>query len=92
MASITHPASRSAARTGSSMRASDLPHPISRISTGGSAARTAARLSTLSALISLTDQLIVSGELNYYWGDEETQFGQFENSSNIQFGLKYIIE
>ena len=30
--------------------------------------------------------------VNMYWGDENTQFGQFENSSNIQVGLKYIIE
>jgi len=46
----------------------------------------------LDAEYSLSDQLIVGGELNMYWGDEETQFGQFENSSNIQFTVKYIIE
>jgi hypothetical protein len=37
-----------------------------------------------------TDNLIGSAELNLYWGDENTLFGQFENSSNFQVGLKYI--
>ena len=46
----------------------------------------------LDAEYSLSDQLIVTGELNLYWGDEDTTFGQFEDSSNIQVGLKYIIE
>jgi len=41
---------------------------------------------------SLTDQLIVSGEVNTYWGNENTGFGQFEDSSNVQFGVKYIFE
>jgi len=46
----------------------------------------------LDAEYSLSDQLIVTGELNLYWGDDDTLFGQFENSSNIQVGAKYIIE
>ena len=46
----------------------------------------------LDAEYSLSDQLIVMGEINMYWGDEDTTFGQFEKSSNIQVGLKYIIE
>jgi hypothetical protein len=46
----------------------------------------------LDAEYSLSDQLILTGELNFYWGDDETLFGQFENSSNIQVGVKYIIE
>ncbi len=46
----------------------------------------------LDAEYSLSDQLILTGELNFYWGDEETLFGQFENSSNVQVGVKYIIE
>lgn len=41
---------------------------------------------------SFTDQFIMSGELNLYWGDENTTFGQFEKSSSIQVGLKYIID
>jgi len=39
---------------------------------------------------SFTDQLLVTGELNLYWGDENTTFGPFENSSNAQVGVKYI--
>ncbi len=46
----------------------------------------------LDAEYTLTDQLIVTGELNFYWGDDNTTFGQFEKSSNVQVGLKYIIE
>ncbi len=46
----------------------------------------------LDAEYSLSDQVILTGELNYYWGDEYTMFGQFENSSNVQLGVKYIIE
>lgn len=41
---------------------------------------------------SFSDQLIVSGELNLYWGDQNTTFGQFADSSNVQLGIKYIIE
>jgi hypothetical protein len=41
---------------------------------------------------SLSDQIVLTGELNYYWGDEETLFGQFENSSNVQVGVKFIID
>ena len=46
----------------------------------------------LDAEYSLSDQLVLTGEINMYWGDENTTFGQFENSSNIQIGMKYIIE
>ncbi|MGV6826253.1 MAG: RNA polymerase-associated protein rapA [bacterium] len=46
----------------------------------------------LDAEYSVTDELIVSGELNFYWGDENTTFGQFETSSNAQIGVKYIWE
>ncbi len=41
---------------------------------------------------SFTDEFIGSAELNFYWGDEDTTFGQFKNSSNAQIGLKYIWE
>jgi hypothetical protein len=41
---------------------------------------------------SFTDELIGSAELNLYWGDENTTFGQFEESSNVQVGLKYLWE
>jgi hypothetical protein len=46
----------------------------------------------LDAEYSLSDQLVVGGEINVYWGDEDTLFGQFDNSSNVQVSLKYIIE
>ncbi|MBF0454159.1 MAG: RNA polymerase-associated protein rapA [Magnetococcales bacterium] len=37
-----------------------------------------------------TDELILSSEYNAYFGEEETMFGQFTNSSNVQVGLKYL--
>ena len=46
----------------------------------------------LDAEYTLTDELVLSGEVNYYFGDDETLFGQFKNSSNVQVGIKYIIE
>jgi hypothetical protein len=39
---------------------------------------------------SFTDQLIGTFELNNYWGDKDTQFGQLEDSSNLQLGVKYL--
>ncbi|WP_457674344.1 RNA polymerase-associated protein rapA [Thiolapillus sp.] len=41
---------------------------------------------------SFSDEFIGSAELNFYWGDEDTTFGQFKNSSNAQIGLKYLWE
>lgn len=41
---------------------------------------------------SFSDNLIGSAELNLYWGDENTQFGQFEDSSNLQVGVKYLLD
>lgn len=46
----------------------------------------------LDAEYSFTDEIVASAELNLYWGDENTQFGQFEESSNVQLGVKYIWE
>jgi hypothetical protein len=46
----------------------------------------------LDAEYTLSDELVIGGEVNLYWGDDETLFGQFENSSNVQVSLKYIIE
>jgi len=46
----------------------------------------------LDAEYSLTDEIVLSGELNHYWGDDDTTFGQFNNSSNVQVGIKFIIE
>jgi len=41
---------------------------------------------------SLSNNLIGTFELNNYWGNKDTQFGQLKNTSNVQLGLKYIIE
>ncbi len=46
----------------------------------------------LDAEYTLSDEIVLTGEFNHYWGDEDTTFGQFNNSSNIQVGIKYIIE
>ena len=35
------------------------------------------------------DNTVLTAEYNKYFGNENTQFGQFKNSSNIQVGLKY---
>ena len=39
-----------------------------------------------------TDFLIGTAEVDVYFGDEDTQFGQFKNSSNLQLGLKYLFQ
>jgi len=39
--------------------------------------------------ITLDDNTVFTTELNSYWGDKNTQFGQLEDSSNIQMGFKY---
>ncbi|MCU7842629.1 MAG: RNA polymerase-associated protein rapA [Candidatus Thiodiazotropha sp. (ex Monitilora ramsayi)] len=41
---------------------------------------------------SFTDTLIGSAEWNHYWGDEDSTFGQFADSSNLQVGIKWLIE
>lgn len=41
---------------------------------------------------SFDDNLIGTTEWNHYWGDENTTFGQFANSSNLQVGLKYLFQ
>lgn len=37
-----------------------------------------------------SDEMVGTIEYNKYWGDENTMFGQFEKSSNIQLGFKYL--
>jgi len=39
---------------------------------------------------SYTDDIILTGALNQYGGDDYGVFGQFRNSSNVQLGFKYI--
>jgi len=41
---------------------------------------------------SFNDFFIGTAEANFYFGDEDTQFGQFEKSSNFQLGLKYLFQ
>lgn len=41
---------------------------------------------------SFDDNLIGMFEYNAYWGDGNTQFGQLEDSSNVQLGIKYLFE
>jgi len=38
------------------------------------------------------DQLIGTFEVNKYFGDNNTMFGQFENASNVQIGVKYLLQ
>jgi hypothetical protein len=40
----------------------------------------------------INDQLIGTFEYNKYFGDENTMFGQFENASNVQVGIKYLLQ
>ncbi|GAB0055852.1 hypothetical protein SIID45300_00150 [Candidatus Magnetaquicoccaceae bacterium FCR-1] len=37
-----------------------------------------------------TNAVIGTAEVNNYWGNADTMFGQFKNSSNVQVGLKYL--
>ena len=37
----------------------------------------------------LTDDVESTVEFNNYWGNDNTQFGQFKDSSNMQVGVKY---
>jgi len=39
---------------------------------------------------SFTDNVVGLFELNNYWGDDNTQFGQLEDASNVQVGFKYL--
>jgi hypothetical protein len=41
---------------------------------------------------SLTDRWLVLGEWNHYWGDDNTTFGQFADSSSLQVGLKFLFD
>jgi hypothetical protein len=41
---------------------------------------------------SFSDTVIGSAEWNNYWGEENTTFGQFRESSNVQVGLKWLFQ
>ena len=38
------------------------------------------------------DELLGTFEWNQYWGNDNTTFGQFQNSSSVMLGVKYLIE
>ncbi|MCB1866381.1 MAG: RNA polymerase-associated protein rapA [Chromatiales bacterium] len=40
----------------------------------------------------LTDNIILTGEWNHYWGESNSLFGQFHNSSNVQAGVKVLLD
>lgn len=40
----------------------------------------------------ISENLIGTLAVNYYFGDEDTLFGQLENSSNVLVGLKYLFD
>jgi len=37
----------------------------------------------------IDDNTQLTAEVNSYWGDVNTQFGQMKDSSNVQVGVKY---
>ena len=43
----------------------------------------------VDAEYTLSDGVVLTGEYNKYWGNPNTQFGQLENASNVQLGVKY---
>jgi len=47
------------------------------------------RWNRLDAEFTITDDVVATGEWNRYWGDDDTQFGQLKDSSNVQLGVKY---
>ncbi|MEN8131374.1 MAG: DUF1302 family protein [Pseudomonadota bacterium] len=40
----------------------------------------------------ISENLIGTAAVNYYFGDENTLFGQLKNASNFQIGLKYLFD
>jgi len=46
------------------------------------------RWNRLDAEYSLNDTTQLTAEYNKYWGNEDTQFGQLADSSNVQVGVK----
>jgi len=50
---------------------------------------TGGRWNRLDVEYTIDDNTIATAEYNKYWGDENSQFGQLEKSSNIQLGVKY---
>ena len=47
------------------------------------------RWNRLDAEFAISDNIIATGEWNRYWGNDDSQFGQLKDSSNLQLGVKY---
>lgn len=47
------------------------------------------RWNRLDVEYTLNDNTVATAEYNRYWGDPSSQFGQLEDSSNVQLGVKY---
>ena len=50
------------------------------------------RLDVEYTFTEISENLVGTAAFNYYFGDEDTTFGQLENSSNLQVGLKYLFD
>ena len=50
---------------------------------------TGGKWNRLDTEYTIDDNTILTAEYNKYWGNENSQFGQFKNSSNVQVGMKY---
>ena len=50
------------------------------------------RLDVEYQITAISENLIGTAEVNAYFGDEDTLFGQCENASNFQIGLKYLFD
>jgi hypothetical protein len=50
------------------------------------------RLDVEYTFTEISENLVGTAAFNYYFGDDNTTFGQLENSSNLQIGLKYLFD
>ncbi len=50
------------------------------------------RLDVEYTFTEISENLVGTASFNYYFGDDNTTFGQLENSSNLQVGLKYLFD
>jgi hypothetical protein len=50
------------------------------------------RLDVEYTFTEISENLVGTAAFNYYFGDDDTTFGQLENSSNLQIGLKYLFD
>jgi hypothetical protein len=50
------------------------------------------RLDVEYTFTEISENLVGTAAFNYYFGDDDTTFGQLKNSSNLQIGLKYLFD